>query len=171
MAHNKTVFLICHHCQSFATGTRFSVYHTHKIMPDFKTITTIFHFPQIRDYTHSLCAQNNHDYFVTELAWRGGSIGRASDFTFHDPSSNPVRSIRKTDIYILCWLTVVCLLTHKNDLVRTVEILEFMSEFGRLLQHEKTQHALVGLPSEDGVRLPTWRGTWKRSHAQSSHPM
>ena len=27
------------------------------------------------------------------------------------------------------------------------------------------------LPSEEEVRLPTWRGTWKRSHTQSSHPM
>ena len=26
-------------------------------------------------------------------------------------------------------------------------------------------------PSEDGVRLPTWRANWKRSHTQSSHPM
>ena len=25
--------------------------------------------------------------------------------------------------------------------------------------------------SEDGVLLPTWRGHWKRSHTQSSHPM
>ena len=27
------------------------------------------------------------------------------------------------------------------------------------------------LRHEDGVRQPTWRGYWKRSHTQSSHPM
>ena len=41
----------------------------------------------------------------------------------------------------------VCIRTHKNDYVRTLKILQSMSEFGGLHKHEKTQHALVGLGS------------------------
>ena len=35
------------------------------------------------------------------MRWDGGSIGRASNWTFHDPSSNPVRSKIKT--IFCCW--------------------------------------------------------------------
>ena len=41
----------------------------------------------------------------------------------------------------------MCIRTRENDYVRTVKILWSMSEFGGLREHEKTQHALVGLGS------------------------
>ena len=43
----------------------------------------------------------------------------------------------------------VCIIIrkHKNDHVRTLKIMQSMSEFGGLRTHEKTQHALVGLGS------------------------
>ena len=48
---------------------------------------------------------------------------------------------------MLCRLVGVCIRTDKNDYVRTLKFLYFMSEFGGLRTHEKTQHALVGLGS------------------------
>ena len=67
-----------------------------------------------------------------------------------DEGSNPVRSTRKlvflsqkccADSLSVC-PTPVCIRTHKNDHVRTIKILQSMSEYGGLQKHEKTQHAL-----------------------------
>ena len=89
--------------------------------------------------------------WLTHFGWRGGSVGRASDWRFYeisDPSSNPVRSTRKklweffrvTDVVLtpcrcaqpLCVYARIKMITYAR-----LKILLSVSEFGGFRKDEK----------------------------------
>ena len=71
----------------------------------------VYRAPQHFPFSPRLESTSDSIYTLSNSLWgRGGSIGRASDSTFHDPNSNPVRCTRKTklELYRVIHFVLTC---------------------------------------------------------------